>query len=529
MIEDLMNLRWGIPVNAFTVPVFSIAVLWIGWRIWTFTIRPWLRPQDPVVLPYWIPFLGHSFAFFGNSDELLERGLDYVGRSNEIFGIQTLKRQLYIITNPPEVSIAFNDNTALHFDGHLNELLENFGFSKEGLRLSWHIPKPGDWCYLPGNEINPELASLNRFTEDMYRKQLLPGEKMDVMSRVFMRSVFDTLQWDKLDFCTVESTEKGKLLSLRELCRYTLVEGATQTMFGSHLHKIEPRIVEYMLRYNDNAWMVFFQYPDFFGNSPITEPRRVITETLEKFIEMPDEERHEQAWSIKNILAWQKVMNIDLRARASVLLMVYWAANSNEYNISFWVLAHLLHNPELLRMVKEETEAAWIDGVLDIKLLRTNSPNLEAIFNEALRLNGGAMVSRIVREPITLGGKQLKPGNAIIIPARQLHKNEKVWGQNSGDFDAFRFKKHKALSRHASYRPFGGGKTYCPGRVLAKEEVYGFLATLFHRFDLKMAEGKGPGGGKQVFPSLDDSSPALGITGPVKSHDVLISATQRVV
>jgi cholesterol 7alpha-monooxygenase len=40
---------------------------------------------------------------------------------------------------------------------------------------------------------------------------------------------------------------------------------------------------------------------------------------------MPEEERHEQAWSIKIITAWQKVMGIDLRARASVLLMIYWA------------------------------------------------------------------------------------------------------------------------------------------------------------------------------------------------------------
>lgn len=193
------------------------------------------------------------------------------------------------------------------------------------------------------------------------------------------------------------------------------------------------------------------------------------------------------------------------------------------------MLAHLLHNPKLLHIVQKETEAAWFDGELDIKYLCAKSPNLDAIFNEALRCNGGAMVSRIVMEPITIGGKLLEAGNAIIIPSRQLHMNEKVWGQNRQEFDAFRFKRQKTLSRHPSYRPFGGGNTYCPGRVLAKEEVFGFLAILFHRFDLQLAKGKGPNGGKQAFPSLDDSTPALGITGPVKSHDVLISATARVV
>jgi len=187
------------------------------------------------------------------------------------------------------------------------------------------VPQPGDWCYLPGNTINPDLISLNRLTEDVYRKQLLPGEKMDVMCKAFLQSLSDTLHWQKLEFCTLETTGKGRILSLQRLCRYTMVEAATRSMFGGHLHQLEPKIVEYMLRYNDNAWMVFFQYPDFFGTSPISEPRRVLTEVLENFIQIPEAQRNEQAWSIKTITAWQEVMGIDLRARASVLLMIYWA------------------------------------------------------------------------------------------------------------------------------------------------------------------------------------------------------------
>jgi hypothetical protein len=249
---------------------------------------------------------------------------NYTGRTHEIFAIQTLRKKLYIITNPDDVAAAFKDNTALHFDGHLNELLANFGFSGEALRLAWHVPQPGDRCYLPGNPINPDLVSLNRLTEDVYRRQLLPGEKMDVFCKVFLNSLLKTLQWQDLDFCTVQNSGPQKLLSLKQLCRYSLVEATTQSMFGSHLHQFEPNIVDYMLRYNDNAWMVFFQYPDLFG-SAVSEPRRRLTEVLKQFLQMPEEERHEQAWSIKIITGWQKVMGIDLRARASVLLMIYWA------------------------------------------------------------------------------------------------------------------------------------------------------------------------------------------------------------
>jgi len=129
------------------------------------------------------------------------------------------------------------------------------------------------------------------------------------------------------------------------------------------------------------------------------------------------------------------------------------------------------------------------------------------------------MVSRIVMEPVTIGGS-----NAVIIPSRQLHKNEQVWGDTTDELDAFMFKKAKNLARHASYRPFGGGITLCPGRVLAKEEVFGFVAILLHRFDLKLAL---TAKSKQRFPSLDDSTSALGITGPVKSMDVIIDMVAR--
>lgn len=222
------------------------------------------------------------------------------------------------------MSSAFNNNTSLHFDGHLNELLRNFGFGGEALRLAWHVPQPGEWCYIPGNTVNPEHISLNRLTEDVFKRQLLPGEKMDVMCHAFIASLRDTLQWQSLDVCTLDDQGQRKLISLKRLCRNAMVEAATQSMFGKHLHKIEPKIVEHMLCFNDYAWMVFFQYPDLFG-SPVSDARKKITDALKLFIMLPEDQRSQQAWAVKTIIAAQGIMGIDLQARASVLLMIYWA------------------------------------------------------------------------------------------------------------------------------------------------------------------------------------------------------------
>lgn len=86
------------------------------------------------------------------------------------------------------------------------------------------------------------------------------------------------------------------------------------------------------------------------------------------------------------------------------------------------------------------------------------------------------MMSRKVLTQTQIGDKLLQSGTNILMPSRQLHMNSDVWGQDYKRFDAERFVRDKSLIRHSSYRPFGGGLSYWPGRVMAKEQVYAFVA-----------------------------------------------------
>ena len=104
--------------------------------------------------------------------------------------------------------------------------------------------------------------------------------------------------------------------------------------------------------------MVFFRYPDTFG-SPVDAPRSAIMRALRQLITLPEEQRAEQFWTVKKILAAQDIVGIDLQSKSSVMSMIsgreYRAsveavalkpnictANSNEHNFSFWLIAHLL-------------------------------------------------------------------------------------------------------------------------------------------------------------------------------------------
>ena len=162
-------------------------------------------------------------------------------------------------------------------------------------------------------------------------------------------------------------------------------------------------------------------------------------------------------------------------------------------------------------------------------------PKLEALFFEVLRISTASASVRNVISPTKIGGKTLRPGHRLLIPYRQLHYNEEVFGKDMDDFNGERFLRNRDLTHHPSFRPFGGGATYCPGRFIARQEVNIFIALVLQRFDIGLAEkvernGSGENGRlQQGFPKSEDSTPCLGIMAPVQGDDVIVNVMPRTV
>ncbi len=194
------------------------------------------------------------------------------------------------------------------------------------------------------------------------------------------------------------------------------------------------------------------------------------------------------------------------------------------------MLAYLLHDHSLLSSIRAETAPALnttSTTPIDISYLLTTCPRLEALFHEVLRISNSSASVRAVVAPTRLGSKVLRAGRKVLIPHRQLHNNQSVFGPNASSFDAERFLRQKDLSRNPSYRPFGGGSTYCPGRIVARQEIFAFVALALQRFEVGLTEapgdGEGTGEGTQAFPRLDEMTPSLGVMAPQKGDDVFVS------
>lgn len=141
---------------------------------------------------------------------------------------------------------------------------------------------------------------------------------------------------------------------------------------------------------------------------------------------------------------------------------------------------------------------------------------LSSVYCEVMRLTAASTAVRDVQHNTRLGSKILRAGNRVVIPYRQMLLDENTFGSDILSFKPDRFLQNPELAMNASYRPFGGGATYCPGRYLAKAEVLVFVALAISRFDIDIAEAG------CSFPKMETSKPCLGIMGPQAGEDVMV-------
>ena len=193
------------------------------------------------------------------------------------------------------------------------------------------------------------------------------------------------------------------------------------------------------------------------------------------------------------------------------------------------MFAYMLHDPQLLERIRQEVAPGVDNDTLNVPYLTEQCPKLESLFLEVLRLKMSSSLMRYVTEPTMVGGKVLARGHNVMVPYRQLHLNEDVWGKNASAFDPDRFLNDKQLSRSSSFRPFGGGQHLCPGRFVARQAIFSFIALALARFEIGLAPHDTSGEKSQKcqpstqrFPRTDESKPALGALAPVAGDRVML-------
>ncbi|ETA53529.1 cytochrome P450 [Ponticoccus alexandrii] len=154
-----------------------------------------------------------------------------------------------------------------------------------------------------------------------------------------------------------------------------------------------------------------------------------------------------------------------------------------------WALYLLAFDQEAQERAREEVLSIVSGGVAggdDVERL----PFVRHVADEALRLYPPAgMVSRTAQAADTLGGREIRRGDTVIIPIYALHRHQMLWEAP----DAFRPERWEGgKPERYAYLPFGDGPRICIGASFALQEAVIILATLLANFRFRAVPGRSP-------------------------------------
>lgn len=320
-------------------------------------------------------------------------------------------------------------------------------------------------------------------------------------------------------YIKTQDSDGSATISLLKWTRKVLIDAAVRVFFGSKLIDMNPHLIADFVAFDEDNWKLWYKWPNA---TDVFAAKSRLASAIECRLALSDEERGECSFIVATMIPTQRTIGMNDKDLANMLCMIVFVTNTNTPRVCFWSLAYLLHSPELTSKVYEEINPAAAEDPVKEKLsfLVDSCPWLAALSYESSRLCSASSSIRLVTAPTTIGGKALSVGLRVIVPFRQMHFDERVFG---GDVEALhpeRFVENKGLANSTSYRPFGGGISYCPGRFIARQEVCIFIALLLKGYETEVV-------GDKHFPKLDAGKPTTGLMDAKTGEDVLLELMPR--
>ncbi|KAL8935171.1 MAG: hypothetical protein Q9216_005557 [Gyalolechia sp. 2 TL-2023] len=404
------------------------------------------------------------------------------------------------------------------FDKYIRDKMVAIGVTPAGFEKWWRVQPVNDVHGPSGRKAVPKTPA--HIGESIVKGHLNPGVQLDIMQTEVLKRIdrhlaCSTFSTGGADTCALARDDGST--SLLGWCSEVLIDSVTRAFFGDELMQIEPEMGPLFVKFDDLNWQFILQYPEFLSRE-MTSARNKMIEALTTYFERPLDTRSNASSFVLSLEKEMRMQGIGSGDIASMMMLTIWALNSNTYKLCFWTMAYILQDGGLLDVLRHETRTVADQEPLEQVRALDNCPRLDAVYHEVLRLTTASTSIRTVISPTVIGGKEFSVGNDVFMPFRQMHLDPAVFGTDSRQFNPARFLDN-TLKKSPSYRPFGGGTTYCPGRFLAKREVLTFVALALNRFDLAVT-GSGQQGSQ--FPRLETRKPSLGVLAPIAGDDITI-------
>ncbi|RMZ77560.1 hypothetical protein DV737_g4292, partial [Chaetothyriales sp. CBS 132003] len=444
-----------------------------------------LEPHLPPLLPYSIPVLGHSLAFLSTKPGSFHR------RMQRHFAAHPHVGCLSVLLAGQRTHILGNADL-------IQRLFKARGVSRE--RFTRDIMTKANGLSLEDDfkayvMVHPDGSTLAALNEQVNKKYLLPQSAVNVLTSQFMKAFQQQL---KLKAEAFSDKSSFKEIPLYLFVRDNMFVASTTALYGSEIFKHNPDLNELFWPFSDGTLARLFQLGRFIA----PDAYNALDTILDKW----------EQWN-KHVQSQQMYRKLGLseRGRASYDLGFMFGLNSNAIPATGWTLCHLLqpHNAELLAQVRGEVDRARnpADGSINIAALMGDCAYLNSCLHETMRCYVDVQITRTLTEDFTLADQYLmRKGDIIIAPSFVSHHDPGFWSSPQAPsssplpenvWHGERFLKHDAATGQVSFStvgttgrffPFGGGEYLCPGRMFAKQEVFGAIAAFLSLFDVEFVE-----------------------------------------
>lgn len=244
------------------------------------------------------------------------------------FGTQTYKltlfgQKLYIMTSPQDISRIYKSTDALTLDDFMRGILLRLGASS-GAVQKW-LPSSGVRIEGQATESSDSMhEDYGHLGEQLCRKQLLPGKNLDILQLVLIKNIEQSLQWHKLcKHVTVYYAQEVKAVSLLSWCREIMSDSATRAFFDDCLMQIDPNLLESFYVFDELSWQLHFGYPRSLSRKMYSAKDRII-DALTVYFGRPKHERKGESWLIGNLEREIRLLGIEDRDIAAIIMPLYW-------------------------------------------------------------------------------------------------------------------------------------------------------------------------------------------------------------
>ena len=175
------------------------------------------------------------------------------------------------------------------------------------------------------NPLSNVEKSVVHFGHD-WQVQQTRGEGLNALNQKVLKFLSNNLNLHKIESAfSVSGPSKSSLpaISCKRWAVHTLIDAIQTAYFGEALSAMEPELVEALVGFDNYSWRMFNRYPKFMTREMDRNKSKII-ETLEKYFDLPREQRTGQSWFMRTLEDQYRALNFSSYDMAKLVMFTYW-------------------------------------------------------------------------------------------------------------------------------------------------------------------------------------------------------------